>query len=74
MNTFKDIAIQSSLLVVTFTVVEIMYQNDMESSQLTTVAFTGIAITLVSHYVIRKIKINSPKKYRKKRIKKFSRL
>lgn len=70
--TFKDIAPQTFVLTTTFITVEYMMQKDMSSKQGTIVAFTGIGLTLITHYTLKTIKNNSPKKRITKRRKKLS--
>ena len=55
-------------------IVDVMITNKYDEITTSTVALTGIVTGIMSYKVIQAIKENSPRKVRKKRIKKFSRL
>lgn len=71
MNTFKDLVIPITIMTATFTTVECMHYSNTSVKTGTITALTGMATTIVSFYIVKGIKNNTPRKIRNRRFKKF---
>ena len=69
----SNLIIPTTILASTVITVELLKTN-YDLYTLDCIAISGIALSAMSYIVIEQVKKNTPKKYRKKRIKKLSRL
>lgn len=66
-----EMLIPISIVAVTFVTTDLMIRSNQSAINTSTIAITGIATSIMSYKVIQALKTNSPKRIRKRRIKRL---